>query len=98
MRRHAEDCDRRLLVLETNSKVYEGEVASLRSTRHEHSNWLNRHNLEINAIQQLIVGVPQMNEAINTLKTEAKVNAWKIGAIIGGLLFVANQLASRIHF
>jgi uncharacterized coiled-coil protein SlyX len=98
IRQHAEDCDRRLLVLETKSEFQDGEVSSLRASRHEHGNWLNRHNLEIDAMQQTLKEFPEMKTAVNTLVSDAKVNAWKIGAIIAALLFVANQIASRIHF
>ena len=42
--------ERRLLQLENNQKINGDEIASLRASRHEHSNWLNRHNLEINAL------------------------------------------------
>lgn len=37
-------------------------------------------------------------KAIAEIVTENKVNAWKIGAVIGALLFAANILASYIKF
>lgn len=49
---HSVDCDRRLLSLELGSKTVDGEISSLRATRHDFGNWLNRHNLEINEVKQ----------------------------------------------
>jgi hypothetical protein len=111
------DLDDRVLLLETAAKVTEGELGSLRASRQEFGNWLNRHNLEINALsqrleelymQRLSAAEKTLSEvravqalhatALDTLAADAKLLAWKIGSILAGIVFVANQLANRIHF
>lgn len=42
--------EKRLLTLETLDKVTDGELMSLRASRHEFGNVLNRHSLEINEL------------------------------------------------
>ena len=46
--------DERLQALEINAEIDSRELASLRASRHEQSNWLNRHNLEINELKTLL--------------------------------------------
>jgi hypothetical protein len=115
------ELDERVLLLETKHETLrqyvDGEIASLRSSRHEHGNWLNRHNLEISAVSQRLEELfmqrltatekglfevrtiqEEHGKAISSLVSDMKVLAWKIGVILAVLVFLANQLASRIHF
>lgn len=59
------------------------------------------HTLRLNAVEKGMDEVRTIQkmhgEAIDRLAADAKVLAWKIGAILAGLTFVANQLANRIH-
>jgi len=49
--RHLTEQDKALLALQMAEKVQDNEISSLRASRHEHGNWLNRHNLEIQGLQ-----------------------------------------------
>lgn len=109
LRQHAEDCDRRLLSIEGEVRHISDDVSSLRATRHEYGNWLNRHNLELNTMDSKLgivdrevvamkVKVEEQGRAVVALSSDAKVLAWKIGVILAVLVFIANQAASRIHF
>jgi hypothetical protein len=81
--------DRRVLQLETIAKVMESEVASLRATRHEHSNWLNRHNLEISASQmkvtELVGLIANTSDKVSAIEKELQVMSRDITAQINGL-------------
>jgi hypothetical protein len=117
LRRHADDCDRRLLGLEAKAEFQSGELASLRSSRHEYGNLLQTHTLEIRSIQQSLSEVhlrrihdiekaqldmkiimTKLGEALGAVISDQKVLAWKVGAIIGLIVFAATQVASYIHF
>lgn len=104
---HDCECDRRLLVLEGWRAVIDGEVNSLRSSRHEYGNWLNRHNLEINQMQYQNVnfseGLKSNTDATKQLSLQvaaldkALANAtMKVGVIIGVLVFLANLAVKYI--
>ena len=54
----SEDCEKKfaeldkiILSLQMEHKVFDTEIASLRASRHEYGNWLNRHNLEVQGLQ-----------------------------------------------
>ena len=99
----------RLLAVELCVKGHDGEIASLRASRHEYGNWLNRHNLEINALQtacsqneevakELGAIMKAHDKALNELKGDVQILAWKIGAIIGGLVIAGNVALKYVHF
>jgi chromosome segregation ATPase len=63
------DCEKRILQLETSFEVGKAEIASLRASRHEHGNWLNRHNLEINELNTKLM---QHSNSMNSLSEGMK--------------------------
>jgi chromosome segregation ATPase len=77
------DCDKRLTALEMTKEVHEAEISSLRASRHEYGNWLNRHNLEIS---ELNLQRTQISSTINVLsvkidKLETDINSIQISMI-----------------
>lgn len=63
--------DRRILELEMQVKVHQSEIDSLRASRHEYGNWLNRHNLEIKEVElkylNLNSAYDDMRETLNKI-------------------------------
>lgn len=48
--------------------------------------------------QQLAESLAKMAESVSELKSDSKLFAWKIGTIIGIIVFVASWLADKIRF
>lgn len=87
----------------------EKEIDSLRESRHAHGNHLTAHLMEINSlkqsmseghlrrIQSLEHVTETLSTAVSTIQSDMRVLAWKVGAITGIVIVIANQLLSRIH-
>jgi len=58
---------------------------------------VNKRLCDVEAeITKVKLSITDQQTIINELVADAKVSAWKIGFIIGALIFVLNQVASRI--
>lgn len=72
-----------LITIKSSLEVIKDEISSLRASRHEYGNWLNRHNLEI---AELNLQRTQISATITVLsgkidKLEADINTIQITII-----------------
>lgn len=91
--------------MESNAAYIETEISSLRASRHAHGELLQKHELQIAALQITATEVPSLREAVSALNTciaelrsDARVDRWKIGLILGVLYFALTKLSAYLHF
>lgn len=96
-----------LVQLKANEKHTEQEIASLRASRHEYGNILQKHELAIDQLkyQGLTLSdsgdstaeeVKKLKDQVTQLASDVRLTLWKIGVVVGIGIWILNRIANKV--